>query len=264
MDFNIKSSKILSEDSTGQNLKITTDNNQIIFVRILDKLKNPAGSRMELDLIPKLKTAPVLKIYNHFTGPDKIYLVTEPYQDNLLDYLNKIQISEDFIINLADQLLYAINILAKNNICHLNIKPENIMVVNKNKFVLSNFCHAKYGSEIKLNIQENFNSSLINYPLELYNPEIISDSEKIYYISKVDTWHVGLVLHYIYMGYNPFLDNFKKYGNIPNSDIIMETNLDIPDKYPLAKKIINILLIKNPTDRPDPISAYNLFKKIFN
>ena len=43
------------------------------------------------------------------------------------------------ILNFSKQILFAINFLHKHKICHLDIKPENIMVCCKNKFKLIDF-----------------------------------------------------------------------------------------------------------------------------
>lgn len=63
----ILSKEILQEDSLGINYLIKTKNNQQIYVRILDKLINPRGCQLELEIYNKLKNkGPFLKIIKNF------------------------------------------------------------------------------------------------------------------------------------------------------------------------------------------------------
>jgi len=140
----------------------------------------------EFDLGFQLSHPNIVRYYNKGTDNDGLYIVTE-YVDglNLQEYLSKNPLlpnDKQFINRLIHEILSILDYLHNNQIIHLDIKPENILITS-------------IGKNIKL-IDLGFSSSdsydaipcgTPNYssPEQFENPTIINVTSDIYSFGKL-------------------------------------------------------------------------------
>ena len=89
----------------------------------------------EINLLKHLSHQNIVKYYDYFEEEDFIYLMMEYLEGGTLkDYINnKKEITEDEARIIIKQLLVALSYLHYTcDICHRDVKPENIMFRNKN------------------------------------------------------------------------------------------------------------------------------------
>ena len=121
--------------------------------------------------------------------------------------------SYNVILNFSKEILLAISFLHKNNICHLDIKPENIMISSNNNFKLIDFGFSSIEpfNDFVNNIRgtPGYFPKLFEYdtpsdwlPKIEANDFILVDNEipmkknrKLVY--KIDVYCIGRVIHYL-------------------------------------------------------------------
>ena len=117
---------------------------------------------------------------------------------------------------------------------HTNLKPENILIKNKNDthIKLSDYILTKY-------FLNNNNSKFKNNISAYYKaPEVYQNKRNI----KSNLWSIGLIIYYLYFNQLPFIDK-EDYFNLNNKIILKKTHFKILDD------LISKLLIKNPNER---------------
>ena len=108
----------------------------------------------EVELNKLCKSENILELYESIDTPEAIILKYEPYEMNLMDYLNKNGDFKSHNINffkkIVQEIAKALQVLHKNGVIHRDIKPNNIFLI-KNKL-------SSFRFDIKLG---NFNSSIL-------------------------------------------------------------------------------------------------------
>ena len=108
---------------------------------------------------------------------------------------------------------------------HINLKPENILIKNKNYFYI------KLSDYI---LTKNFINNNIYYQA----PEVYQNKRN----RKSNLWSIGLILYYLYFNQLPFIDD-EDYFDTNNNVKLKKTHFKILDD------LISKLLIKNPKER---------------
>jgi serine/threonine protein kinase len=221
----------------------------------------------EINLLKNLDHPNIVKYYDYFEEEDFIYLMMEYLEGGTLkQYINsKSDITEDEARIIIRQLLTALSYLHYTcDICHRDVKPENIMFTNKNdinELKLLDFGLSSDSFESK-NYLENCGTLIYMAPEQINN---------LIYSKAVDVWSVGIILYMLLnKGKNPFYikgDTQEKIiKNITNNNITFSNDCLISN---MGKHLINKLLKKNPsyryTIRPaleHPWITLNKFDKI--
>ena len=221
----------------------------------------------EISLLKNLDHPNIVKYYDYFEEEDFIYLMMEYLEGGTLkQYINsKSDITEDEARIIIRQLLTALSYLHYTcDICHRDVKPENIMFTNKNdinELKLLDFGLSADSFESK-NYLENCGTLIYMAPEQINN---------LIYSKAVDVWSVGIILYMLLnKGKNPFYikgDTQEKIiKNITNNNITFSNDCLISN---MGKHLINKLLKKNPsyryTIRPaleHPWITLNKFDKI--
>ena len=189
----------------------------------------------EIKILKKMNSKYSIEFIDIIENNDYIYLVMELCDGNLNDLLKKRNKNLDIItiFEIIFQLNEALKYMYLKGIEHTNLKPENILIKNKNYFhiKLSDYMLTK-------NFLNNNNSKLINYKSLYYQaPEVYQNKRN----KKSNLWSIGLILYYLYFNQLPFIDN-EDYFNL-NKIILKKTHSEILDD------LISKLLIKNPNER---------------
>lgn len=135
------------------------------------------------------------QVYYHFVELEDV---------NLLKYYERdFPLTEETARVVFNYLIEAVAYLHKNGIVHLDIRPENIFIVD-GKFKLGGFFNAKFVSEGEAT--SGFYGSL-NYQA----PEVFTS--KIFDGKKADIWACGILLQALLTGKLPYDCNRKDIDN---------------------------------------------------
>ncbi|XP_066919548.1 uncharacterized protein [Clytia hemisphaerica] len=231
---------------------LSKDTSEAVAAKFV-KVKRTKSSRNGLDrkliereagILNSLQHEKVLKLFNVFDLGAEMCLVLELLSGGeLFDKISEQEyLTEVEAACYMKQVLQGIDYLHKNNIVHLDIKPENIVLKEK------------YGTDIKL---VDFGLAQIVKPgdeiremmgtPEFVAPEVINyDCIGLY----TDMWAIGVLAYILLSGCSPFLgdDNQETYDNICRVDYHFdEEYFDTISED--AKLFVQELLIKNPKKR---------------
>ena len=230
------------------------DNNKIYALKVIDKsiLKNDEEIKNiinEVTIMNELDSPYLLKCVTNFEDENNIYIIL-PLCENgqLYDIIHKSKkkIKNIYIKKYLYQTIKAINELHKKKIIHRDIKPENILIDNKDNALLSDYgiaTHCKEGEKRKTYCGTD----------EYLAPEVIRGEP---YDQKIDVWAIGILIYECVspLGKTPFnkIDFLQRTEN--NKEFIIKNNKDLKIKYdkdfdPLAKNLIEKILKINPNDR---------------
>ena len=206
----------------------------------------------EINLLKSLDHPNIVKYYDFFQEEEYIYLMMEYLEGcTLKQYIKKNEnTSEDNARIIIKQLLTALSYLHYTcDICHRDVKPENIMFKEKNDIN----CLKLLDFGLSLDSFESKNHLENCGTLVYMAPELLINNGK--YTKGVDVWSVGIILYMLLMkGKNPFYNKGDKretiIKNIRNNNVIFSfENDNLNQVSKMGKDLINKLLKKNPLYR---------------
>ena len=154
-------------------------------------------------------------------------------------------ISEEEAIPVIRELLYAIQVMHKNNFIHRDLKLSNILLRNKND--LSSVTIIDFGETVD-RTEEYYISGIVG-TLHYMAPEILKKKK---YYKPVDIWALGVISYRLLTGYFPYItegDNHsKQLKAILNNEVsyLRYDNVRLSNK---AIDFINCLLEVDPMNR---------------
>jgi hypothetical protein len=181
----------------------------------------------------------IMKLYDIINTKKYLYLILE-YIDgiSLLEFIQRKRnrrIEENLCKKIFYQIVKAILYCQNKNICHRDIKLENILILNDNVIKLIDF-----GFAVKCNkneYQELFCGTLYYMP-----PEIVNKEKYIPYYS--DIWSLGVLLYAMLFGCFPFKANKedKLFQLINEGKVIFPNHIEVSDE--VKKLLLKIFVIK--------------------
>lgn len=197
----------------------------------------------------------IIKLYTFSNTPTDICIVMEYLSGGTL--FKKIKKSHGFSEKAAFkyfiQLASAIHFLHQNNMCHRDIKSENVLCDDKGKVKLCDF-----GMCVKM---DTLRRTFCGTP-EYMAPELVT---KQYYSKEVDIWALGVLLFEMTHGYSPFADSWRTYGD-PNQDVnnvfyrVMMNQFKVDMTKNLSPECVDMiyrLLDFNPNSRITSTEIFN-------
>ncbi|KAI4861697.1 checkpoint kinase 2-like protein [Hypoxylon rubiginosum] len=235
------------EKSTGQRfaVKIFTKNPSI------DERSKTDGLQQEIAVLMGVSHPNVLCLKDTFNEKNAVYLVLElAPEGELFNYIvMKQKLSEAESRKLFTQLFQGIKYLHDRNIVHRDVKPENILLVDKELHVkLADFGLAKIIGE------ESFTTTLCGTP-SYVAPEILAEGRHRKYSKAVDIWSLGVVLYICLCGFPPFSDElYSRDFPYTLSQQIKSGRFDYPSPYwdsvgDPALDLIDHMLVVEPEKR---------------
>lgn len=159
----------------------------------------------------------IVPIYDFFSDENKNYMVMKRLHMSLGDVIKKIDISfDDYSIrNVAKKILETLKFIHSNNICHCDIKPENIMISDDLKNIyLVDYGLAKY---YKKNGKHIFFKTDIN-PAGTLRYMSVHSNHNVEISRRDDIISLGYVLVFLQRKSLPWQniqkDRFKKIGEM--------------------------------------------------
>lgn len=202
------------------------DGDKSIWSGVPVAIKEISKSRFDLKQQEKLKNeAEILSGLNHpgviilervHDLPDKIYIVMEQLEDDMLEMIvssPERKLSERVTKFLAYQILEALKYLHGQRIAHCDLKPENVLLVEKHQFPQIKLCDFGFAKIIEEN---SFRSSLVGTPAYLA-PEVVKGQR---YNRSVDLWSVGVIVYVSLSGEFPFNEDENVHEQISRASFM--------------------------------------------
>lgn len=155
--------------------------------------------KKEIQILKMVKHENIINLLEIIENNNNIYLITDYYQNDLISLVIKNKkLSEEKSLYYFSQYVNGLNYLYQSGICHRNIRPENLLLDEKNeKLKIIDF-----GLSTTYKKNELLNSIV---GAIIYAPPEMHLSEK-YSGELVDIWNSGIVLYFMVCGKLPFCD----------------------------------------------------------
>jgi len=242
-------------------------------VKIIDKYDGYDRSRVlrEIDLLHFLSDCPnVLHLHDSYEENDRFYVVFEKMDGGpLLHHIeNKKFFTEREASLVVKDIAVALKFLHDNGISHRDLKPDNILCVNKEKIVPIVICDFNLASGIST-IRGDTTPELYT-PVgsaEFMAPEVVDAfvRDAPAYDKRCDLWSLGIILYIMLSGRPPFTGNcdeecdWDRGGSCRECQSmlwhsILDGDYDFPDTEwsdvsEEAKDLISHMLVKKPSKR---------------
>ena len=202
------------------------ENNKFVAIKFIFVLEDKKVNTSEINISNKLKHKNIINFY--FCGEIKKEVLYCMVMDHgrfghmftfMNKYLHQRVLSESFLCFFSYQILEGIKYCHKNKICHMDIKPQNIVIDEHLTPKLIDF-------SISLDYSLYCIDGKIKLPFKgtslFMAPEIITQNYvAVKDINKVDLYSFGVTIFLLGFGYYPFdlnPDDVRKY-NIINKKI---------------------------------------------
>ena len=169
--------------------------------RLADPLKRKAVQR-EITVLKRLDHLGLVKMHKLIDTPNQIYLILDYVKGISLQDLAKERPKQMFKVSEArrifKQVAESVHYLHSRNICHRDLKPDNILVEDDTRIVKL----IDYGFSVVVNGDRGHLKIFCGTPSYM-SPEIVKRSES-YEGKPVDMWALGVLLYVMLSGILPF------------------------------------------------------------
>ncbi|XP_032902579.1 death-associated protein kinase 3 [Amblyraja radiata] len=200
----------------------------------------------EVNILREIQHPNIITLHDIFENKTDVILILELVSGGeLFDFLaEKESLTEEEATEFLKQILDGVHYLHSKKIAHFDLKPENIMLLDKNvpnpriKLIDFGIAHKiEDGNEFK---------NIFGTP-EFVAPEIVNYEPLAL---EADMWSIGVITYILLSGASPFLGETKQ-ETLTN---ISAVNYDFDEEYfsntsELAKDFIRRLLVKDPKKR---------------
>ncbi|XP_069031181.1 death-associated protein kinase 2a [Embiotoca jacksoni] len=222
--------------------------------KFIKKRRSMASSRgvrreeieREVDILRQIRHANIVTLHDVYENRTDVVLVLELVSGGeLFDFLaQKESLSEEEATQFIKQILEGVNYLHARKIAHFDLKPENIMLLDKN-VPLPRIKLIDFGLAHKIEAGVEF-KNIFGTP-EFVAPEIVNYEPLGL---EADMWSVGVITYILLSGASPFLGETKQdtLGNITAINYEFDEEFFCHTSEP-AKKFISQLLEKDKKKR---------------
>ncbi|XP_037075055.1 serine/threonine-protein kinase 17B-like [Pollicipes pollicipes] len=187
----------------------------------------------------------IVQLHEVYETNTEIILVLELATGGEMQTLLDVEdfIREDQVIRLMRQILEGLHQLHDNNIAHLDIKPQNLLLTGPFPSCDVKLCDFGISRQVygAGELREIMGTADYMAP-EILNYEPLSLA--------TDMWSIGVLTYALLTGYSPFTGSTvqETYCNITSEEVDFPDDLFI-DISDTAKNFISGLLVKNPSGR---------------
>lgn len=216
---------------------------KIISKRKLSKF--PEILVAESVIAPILRHPHIINIVEKIEAQGQIFQVIELYKEgDLASYLSHKHPNNGTLLRFTDEIMSAVEFLHKYNICHRDIKLENVLLTDDFHCRLCDFGFATIATN------EITSGKVGSYGYTA--PEVMT--QKTYNGKKADIWSLGIL---IYMMFSSSIPDFEK-------TVIDPSILDFKGFPPGVANLVCRMVQIDPQDRPDieQLRADECFKYI--
>ena len=245
---NVFKVKLNNEEVCCKVIKLGWEKQSEKEIKILKKITNLNNAMFPKFICNFKQNLGNVICYNFISGIDLFTYISEK---------NSFYNNEKCIINILFQLLGGLESLLTLDLIHLDIKPENIIVVSKNPFkiCLIDLCFC-------LNFKKEKPESVIG-TIGYISPEILFEG-KCYH--NTDIWSIGILIYLLYT--SDFIFNMEDNEYIFNLKSENRAMLIKKDKLKKVsdnlKNIINQCLIFNTNYRISIVGLKHLLSELYD
>lgn len=194
--------------------------------------------------IKALKTWDCSKISNG------LGLLVEAADDCLIDWVRNKDIPFEKRLNYAFQCVCSVYELHKNRYLHLDIKPDNFVIIN-DIVKLTDFGFSRKSVDEKLRVRINHETIKHPYITSVYRaPEAWVTENEVVYTDKMDIFSLGLTLLAVLVSRQIYPVNINVFDDKQVGDFITNT---IKEETFFRNMITGFFLVKNIGDRFNPL-----------
>ena len=212
--------------------------NKIVAIKRKDlssyKLDDIYSLSRDAQFLSSLKNKNIIKIYNHFTTNNALYIIMKEAKGGTLgEEMKKDGFPEETCKDYFKQIYNAIRYIHNKGIIHGGLKPGNIVFIDEKKtklaiidFKLSSLAH----------IEISLNKKIKNTTAPYIPPEIIADVDEKK-LPSIDIWNMGIILYEMKFGKVPF-----KGKNVDDTfNLILNEPLSFPPKFKISETLFDLL-----------------------
>ena len=207
----------------------------------------------EVQMLLQLSHPNIVKIYDTFIHEGAQFVVMELCESTLEEEIRQGNIPRKRKLQLASQLVSALNFCHSHSIAHRDIKPSNMLIDKKGNLKLTDFGISRVTQD-GYGYRNDFRCT------RLYAAPEVIDKTSHYDMLSADVWSFGLVIHQLFAGTLPFPSELS----LPKLQVLRVSGLLAFDHaLPMTiRAIIEKALMPNPKDR---ITMATLAKmRVFN
>ncbi|XP_048358888.1 death-associated protein kinase 1 [Sphaerodactylus townsendi] len=200
----------------------------------------------EVNILKQIQHPNVITLYDVYESKVDVILILELVAGGeLFDFLaEKESLTEEEATEFLKQILNGVNYLHSLQIAHFDLKPENIMLLDRN-VPKPRIKIIDFGLAHKIDFSNEF-KNIFGTP-EFVAPEIVNYEPLGL---EADMWSIGVITYILLSGASPFLGETKQ-ETLAN---VSAVNYDFEEEFfrntsALAKDFIRRLLVKDPKKR---------------
>jgi eukaryotic-like serine/threonine-protein kinase len=202
--------------------------------------------KREAQLLAKINHPNIISVYDFGTFEEFFYISFEYFEgQNLRQAFSTNKWTNEDKVNILSQIATGLSETHHKKIIHRDLKPENILINEKNEVKIADFGLAQVSGAEKLTAAE----AIVGTPAYM-TPEQIQGFNPD---ERSDLFSLGILVYEMFFGVNPFLgkDAGQTLNNIQTCRInTPPSHSGMPQYIPV---IIDSLLKKNPSDRPESV-----------
>uniref|UniRef100_A0A3B4YUE4 non-specific serine/threonine protein kinase n=1 Tax=Seriola lalandi dorsalis TaxID=1841481 RepID=A0A3B4YUE4_SERLL len=201
----------------------------------------------EVGILQELQHTNVVALHDVYENRTDVVLILELVSGGeLFDFLaQKESLSEEEATQFIKQVLDGVQYLHSKRIAHFDLKPENIMLLDRN-VPLPRIKLIDFGLAHKIEAGADF-KNIFGTP-EFVAPEIVNYEQLGL---EADMWSIGVITYILLSGASPFLGDTKQetLGNISAMNYEFDEEF-FSNTSELAKSFIKQLLEKDTSGKP--------------
>lgn len=196
-------------------IAVNKGNGQKYVIKIIKKARFQKASadkrkkvyndmKSEIDILVKLDSDLIIKLYDVYEDKFNLYLVTELCSGGeLFDAISaKGTYSEKECAQVVRQIFEALNHLHSHDIAHCDLKPDNFLFKTSKQKILKVI---DFGMAKRVSRRDHL-TNLVGTPYYTA-PEVLDHK----YHTGADIWSIGVVMFVMLFGYPPFYVNPQEY-----------------------------------------------------
>ncbi|XP_055075507.2 death-associated protein kinase 2 isoform X1 [Misgurnus anguillicaudatus] len=247
--------EVLGSGHFGQVRQVRERATDVLWAGKFLKLKRGAGSRLglerksverEVEILQCLSHQNIMAIKDVFESRTEVVLIVELIKGGeLFDFIaEKENLTETETIPFMKQILEGVNYMHQKNIAHFDLKPENIMLLDKHA-TIPDIKIIDFGMAHRF-IQDEEYKSLGGTP-QYIAPEIINFEPLT---TAADMWSIGVITYILLSGLSPFQGETDEetLKNIVAMNYEFEPH-HFSQTSNMAKDFIQKLLVRNQNER---------------
>ena len=175
--------------------------NHQFICKCIQEMKEKAATVVfhnELDALIRLDHENIIRCYDYFSAQGFFFIFLEYCKEGSLQDLieRSPQYVKENLWDIAQQIISALSYSHQNGVCHLDLKPSNILINQYKKIKLCDFgfCYTfKSDEKFDLNSYNPIHLNRRGSP-QFMAPEVYRQEEEGYDPFKADIWSLGVVL----------------------------------------------------------------------